>query len=97
MTSRTTPGVPFDEETMMTSNQVLAGTSLPVNGSAAAGASSWIARIARGITTWVEAYEAAATYSQLSALSDAQLAHRGLTRATLAHDVRLACDRSGEV
>jgi hypothetical protein len=39
--------------------QVLPGSSLPLNGSATA-VSRCIARIARGITTWVEAYEAAA-------------------------------------
>jgi hypothetical protein len=37
----------------------LPGSSLPLNGSATA-VSRCIARIARGITTWVEAYEAAA-------------------------------------
>jgi hypothetical protein len=31
-------------------------------------------------------------YSHLSALSDAERARRGLSRATLAHDVSVSCD-----
>jgi hypothetical protein len=38
-------------------------------------------------------YAAAALYEQLSKLSDAELARRGLSRATLARDVQAACDR----
>ena len=93
MTSRTTPSVTIDEA-VMTPEQVLPSTSLRVYRSATV--SSWIARIAERIATWAAAYEAAAIYGQLSALSDRQLAQRGLTRATLAHDVHLAYDRSGE-
>jgi hypothetical protein len=37
-------------------------------------------------------YAAAALYERLSGLSDAELHRRGLSRATLARDVRLACD-----
>jgi hypothetical protein len=37
-------------------------------------------------------YAAAALYEQLSALSDAELNGRGLSRSTLARDVRLAHD-----
>jgi len=44
----------------------------------------------------VDRYAVAVMYEQLSALSDAQLAHRGLSRPTLAHDVRVACDRNAE-
>jgi hypothetical protein len=43
------------------------------------------------LVTWVdtcaEYRAAAAIHEQLSALSDAELARRGLSRATLAHDV----------
>jgi hypothetical protein len=35
-------------------------------------------------------------YQQLSVLSDAELARRGLSRATLAHDLRAACVRNPE-
>ena len=38
-------------------------------------------------------YAAAAMYEQLSALSDAELTRRGLSRATLARDVCAAFDR----
>jgi hypothetical protein len=35
-------------------------------------------------------------YEQLAALSDAELRRRGLSRTSLAHDVRAACDRNVE-
>jgi hypothetical protein len=58
---------------------------------------SWIKSVGRRIATWVDTcadyYAAAAMYEQLSALSDAELMRRGLSRATLAHDVLAACDR----
>ena len=58
---------------------------------------SWIKSIGGRITTWAETcadyYAAAAMYEQLSALSDAELSRRGLSRATLAGAVRAACDR----
>jgi hypothetical protein len=54
--------------------------------------------IGRRIVAWVDTcrdhYAAAAMYEQLSALSDAELARRGLSRATLARDVCAACDRA---
>ena len=59
--------------------------------------SDWIRRLGRRIETWVDSCAdycaAAAMYERLSALSDAELARRGLSRATLAHDVRATCDR----
>jgi hypothetical protein len=62
--------------------------------------SSWIGCIARRIATWADTcadyYAAAAMYEQLSALSDAELIRRWLSRTTLAQDVRAACDRSSE-
>jgi hypothetical protein len=50
------------------------------------------------LVTWLVAcadqWAAADLYQQLSALSDAELARRGLSRATLAHDVGVAADRT---
>ena len=61
---------------------------------------SWVKSIGGRIAAWADTcsdyYAAAAMYEQLSALSDAELARRGLSRATLAHDVRAACDRRSE-
>jgi hypothetical protein len=68
----------------------------------AAGEPAWtlsncIRRLGRRIVTWVDTwanyYAAAAMYEQLSALSDAELARRGLSRATLAHDLPATSDR----
>jgi hypothetical protein len=60
--------------------------------------SNWTRRLGRRIVAWVDTcadyYAAAAIYEQLSALSDAELARRGLSRTSLAHDVRATCDRS---
>ena len=59
--------------------------------------SNWIRCVGLRIVAWVDTcadyYAAAAMYEQLSALSDAELMRRGLSRATLARDVRAACDR----
>ena len=41
-------------------------------------------------------YAAARMYECLSRLSDAQLEHRGLSRATLAQDLFRMCERTGE-
>lgn len=41
-------------------------------------------------------YAAARMYECLSRLSDAQLEHRGLSRATLAQDLVRMCDRTSE-
>ena len=41
-------------------------------------------------------YAAARMYESLSRLSDAQLEHRGLCRATLAQDLFRMCDRTSE-
>jgi hypothetical protein len=57
-----------------------------------------IKRFGQRIGKWAEAradrYAAAATYEQLSTLSDGELMRRGLSRATLAHDVDAAFERS---
>jgi len=57
---------------------------------------------ARRLRTWIsnwfracaDYYAAAATYEQLSRLSDAELQRRGLTRARLARDVTAAFDQA---
>jgi len=58
---------------------------------------SWIKSIGGRIATWVytcaDYYAAAAMYEQPSALSDAELMRRDLSRATLARHVLAACDR----
>jgi hypothetical protein len=62
--------------------------------------SSWIRSIGQRLVAWADTcadhWAAAAMYEQLSALSDAELARRGLSRATLARDARAACDRSSK-
>jgi len=63
----------------------------------AASPSTWIRSLGGRIATWIDTcadyYAAAAMYEQLSsALSDAELMRRGLSRATLARDVRAVCD-----
>ena len=61
---------------------------------------NWIRSIGLRLAAWAkncaDYWEAAAMYEQLTALSDAELTRRGLSRATLAGDVRTACDRSGD-
>jgi hypothetical protein len=57
--------------------------------------SAW-SRLAAWLDTCADHWAAAAMYQQLSALSDAELARRGLSRATLAHDLRTACVRNPE-
>ena len=44
--------------------------------------------------TCTDYYKAAALYEMLSALSDAELQSRGLSRATLAQHICSVCDRS---
>jgi hypothetical protein len=50
------------------------------------------------VRDWLQAasdyYAAALMYEQLSALSDAELHRRGLSRANLARDVCAACERT---
>jgi hypothetical protein len=81
---------------MTTHNQVLATTPFAA-GKPAGSLAGWIKSIGIRIATWADTcadgYAAAAMYEQLSALSDAELARRGLSRATLARDVLAACDR----
>jgi hypothetical protein len=84
---------------MTTHDHILATEALP-GGERTRILSNWIRRVGRRIATCVDTcadyYAASAIYEQLSALSDAELTRRGLSRATLARDVRAACDRSCE-
>jgi len=77
---------------MITQHQILATTALAA-GEPTASPSGRIA-------TWAEVcadyYAAAAMYEQLSVLSDAELTRRGLSRATLARDTCVACDRCSQ-
>ena len=72
-----------------------AGRSLQA-GAPALPPSSGFRLMAVHVLGWVkacgDAYAAAAMYEQLSALSDSELNRRGLARATLAEDVRVACE-----
>ena len=58
--------------------------------------SALAARLVTWCGTCVDYYQAATFYEELSALSDAELQRRGLSRATLGRDVCAACDRSGK-
>ena len=53
------------------------------------------ARVADWIRICADYYEAAAIYEELSKLSDAELARRGLDRPDLARDILQACDKGG--
>jgi hypothetical protein len=84
---------------MTTHDQILRTDALAV-GEPTKTLSNWIRSIGRRIVTWTDTcadyYAAAAMYEQLSGLSDAELARRGLSRATLAHDACAACDRGSK-
>ena len=54
-------------------------------------------RFADWVATAADYYTAAATYQQLSRLSEAELQRRGFSRATLASDICQACDRGNLV
>jgi hypothetical protein len=58
--------------------------------------SALAARLVTWCGTCVDYYQAAALYEELSALSEAELQRRGLSRATLGRDVCAVCDRSGK-
>ena len=84
----------------MTTRDRIFSTAAFATGKPAGSLANWIKSIARRIATWADTcadyYAAAAMYEQLSALSDAELTRRGLSRATLAHDVRATCDRNSK-
>jgi hypothetical protein len=80
-------------------DQLSAGHALEA-GKHSAPSSNWIKSIGLRLMAWVDTcadyHAAAAMYEQLSGLSDAELARRGLSRATLAHDLCTASDRNAE-
>jgi hypothetical protein len=84
---------------MTTREQILSSAALATDKQARSLA-SWIKSIGGRIAAWADTcadyYAAAAMYEQLAALSDAELMRRGLSRATLAHDVRTSCDRGSK-
>lgn len=53
-----------------------------------------ISHLAAWVGTCADYSRAAALYEELSRLSDAELARRGLSRATLAWDICRSCDRT---
>jgi hypothetical protein len=59
----------------------------PVAGRLRERISSMVGRIVSAIDCAAEYYALATAYEQLSRLSDAELRRRGLSRATLAHDI----------
>src|SRR5262245_26918502 len=79
--------------TMTTNHQLFASERLAASGPAAP-VSVWLKLLGLRIVAWADhcadCWAAAAMYEQLSRLSDAELARRGLSRGTLAHDVRNA-------
>jgi hypothetical protein len=84
----------------MTAHDHLFASRTLAGGEPATPLPTWIGSIGRRLAVWAKTcadhWEAAAVYAQLAALSDTQLTRRGLSRATLAQDVRAACDRSGD-
>jgi hypothetical protein len=76
----------------MTTHEQIFPTAAFAVGKPAGSLARWIQSIGAQIATWADTcadrWAAAAMYEQLSALFDAKLAQRGLSRATLAHDVR---------
>jgi hypothetical protein len=84
----------------MTSHDQILSTEALAEGELNKTLSDWIRCVGRRVVTWADTcadyYAAAAMYEQLSVLSDAELSRRGLSRATLAHDVRAACCRGSK-
>jgi hypothetical protein len=84
------------ETPMATSDQLFANEALAAGGATNA-LSDWTRSMGQRLVAWAETcadyYAAAAMYEQLSALSDAELARRGLSRATLARDLCAASGR----
>jgi hypothetical protein len=84
---------------MTTNSQLVTSDALPA-GQASTTLPGWIGSIGRRTMAWVDGcadrFAAAAIYQQLSALSDGELARRGLSRATLAHDLHAARVRNPE-
>ena len=80
---------------MLAHNRSLADAALKADAPAML-VSSRLRAVGTRLVAWVKAcsdyYAAATLHEQLSALSDAELARRGLSRATLARDVCAAYD-----
>src|SRR5262245_32864844 len=85
----------------MTAHDQILATEALAAGERTQTLSDWISSIGQRTATWLDScadyYAATAMYEQLSALSDAELMRRGLSRAALAHDVRTACDRNSRI
>src|SRR5262245_53922871 len=92
-----TPGPHRRSSAMTAHNHLSATETLPVVEPLAL-FSGWIRSIGLWLAAWTDTcadhWAAAAMYEQLSALSDAELSRRGLSRATLASDACAASDRS---
>ena len=82
----------------MTMHDQILPTEALAEGEPTSALSDWIRCVKWGLVTWADTcadhYAAAAKYEQLSALSDAELMRRGLSRSTLARDVLAASDRA---
>jgi hypothetical protein len=78
-------------ETAMATSDQLFGSDIVAAGASTDALSKWTKSIGLRLVEWVETcadyYAAAAMYEQLSALSDAELTRRGLSRANLARDL----------
>jgi hypothetical protein len=85
----------------MTAHDQLLASGTLVGGDSVTPLRNWIRSIGLRLAAWAkncaDYWAAAAMYVQLAALSDAELTRRGLSRATLAQDVRATCDRTGDV
>jgi hypothetical protein len=82
---------------MTAHDRVLASTAV-VAGEQPASLSNWIKSVGPRLAAWAgncaNRWTAAAMYERLSALSDAELARRGLSRATLTQDAGAARDQN---
>jgi hypothetical protein len=79
----------------MTFHQQLAADARPgaLGAPLAASLANLLSKIGGWIETCADYYAAAAMYERLSALSDAELARRGLQRATLGQHACAVCER----
>jgi hypothetical protein len=79
---------------LASTNQLFLASDRQMNRRQPAPVAKWFKSLGRRIVIWArdfaDHWAAAAMYDQLSGLSDAQLARRGLSLGTLTHDVREA-------
>jgi hypothetical protein len=77
-------------ESFVSSQEMLSPATVPAR-------SAWFGRLRSALRTWLKRcavnYAAAASYEDLSRLSDAELNHRGLSRDILVRD--LTAERDG--